>query len=86
MQIVIDMSEEQYKRICNHTDGIYDMTSLLTIVENGTPLPKGHGDLIDGRSLACAIMKTPYSEGIKYLRMVESMPTIIEADKAESEE
>lgn len=40
MKIVIDMSEEQYNRICNHTDGIYDMTSLLIIVENGTPLQK----------------------------------------------
>ena len=51
MQIVINMPEEQYKRICNHTDGIYDGISLLTIVENGTPLPEGHGRLIDADDL-----------------------------------
>lgn len=42
MKIVIDISEEQYKRICDHTDRVYDMVSLLTIVENGTPLQKGN--------------------------------------------
>ena len=49
MKIVIDIPDEQYKRICDHTDGVrvYDMISLLTIIENGTSLPKGHGRLID---------------------------------------
>lgn len=42
MQIVIDILDEQYKRICDHTDGVYDMISLLTIIENGTPLPKAY--------------------------------------------
>ena len=70
MQIVIDISEEQYKRICNHTDGIYDMTSLLTIVENGIPLPKGHGRLIDADKLFVDIE----------WHDIEDAPTVIEAE------
>ena len=85
MQIVINMPEEQYKRICNHTDGIYDGISLLTIVENGTPLPKGHGRLIDADELYGNFIDG--TEGydcntwsrIEIGDIIEDTPTIIES-------
>jgi hypothetical protein len=39
MQIVINIPKDRHKRIIEHTEGIYDQISLLTIIENGTPLP-----------------------------------------------
>lgn len=92
MKIVIDIPDEQYKRICDHTDGVYDMISLLTIIENGTPLPKGHGKLIDADKL---IKKLEATANIEWNKQVGSskglkdaidiidddVPTIIEADK-----
>ena len=45
MKIVIDISEEKWKRV-------KDGTSCMPIeVLNGTPLPKGHGRLIDADKL-----------------------------------
>lgn len=48
MKIVIDINDEDYKRI----QDIYDVFNSLTsrtysAIRNGTPLPKGHGRLID---------------------------------------
>lgn len=44
MQIVIDIPEEEYKIIKNCTA---PMTWAEHLIKDGTPLPKGHGDLID---------------------------------------
>jgi hypothetical protein len=52
---------------------------LMDIVKNGTPLPKGHGDLIDRKKLLKQPMDTAnYPSGY-----VKIAPTIIEADKGE---
>lgn len=50
MQIVIDIDEETYTRIktamiINAGNTFYN--EILTSVAEGTPLPKGHGELID---------------------------------------
>ena len=53
MQIMIDISEEVYKEI---QDGkmyrsVYDIPQeSVKAIKNGTPLPKGHGRLIDADS------------------------------------
>lgn len=47
MQIVIDIDDKLYKRIKYlepRADTMLD--ELMRSVQNGTPLPKGHGDLI----------------------------------------
>lgn len=46
---------------------------LIDAVKNGTPLPKGHGRLIYAKDVG------------EYLTLAD-VPTIIEADKAESED
>lgn len=50
MQIVIDIDEKTYTRlktalIINAGNTFYN--EILTSVAEGTPLPKGHGELID---------------------------------------
>ena len=47
MQIVIDIPEELYKNVIERTNLGYVGSDVWVAVANGTPLPKGHGDLID---------------------------------------
>ena len=84
MQIVIDIPEEIYKKIketnmviSGRRNGKLISSILFNAVDDGTPLPKGHGRLIDGDELESR-MKIGYC-------IVKNAPTIIEADKAKSE-
>ncbi len=83
MKIVIDIPKERYNylvervkenknRPCEH------LPIEFEVIANGTPLPKGHGRLIDADELENR-MKIGY-------RIVRDAPTIIEADKAGEEE
>lgn len=47
MQIVIDIPNRIYKIIQNKKLNLMDGEILEKAVKNGTPLPKGHGRLID---------------------------------------
>lgn len=57
-------------------------------IQRGTPLPKGHGRLIDSDELKRIIQENDvlYMTGFNVrLCDINNTPTIIEADKAESE-
>ena len=102
MTIVIDISEERFRDIQRIAEVQRESNHFKTaeqIVANGTPLPKGHGRLIDAQKLndemyhAAFETDTPlqrWDSGcwIRY-KMFEvigkKQPTIIEAD-AESED
>ena len=80
MQIVFDISEEDYKKV---QDGRASVSMMRKAIRNGTPLPKGHGRLIDADNI-----KSYFSdrEGGDFTAChvydaVEDVPTIIEADK-----
>ena len=80
MQIVIDIPEETYRRCCVIAD--LDGSPILKAIKNGTPLPKGHGELIDKNEI------TAFGELECNGHNVESLnefTTIIEADESESE-
>ena len=85
MQIVIDVPEDVYTRLFDNgiqdneiaVDDICEMARSLRL---GKPLPKGHGRLIDESNLS--LMTVHLIDGV----LVCDTPTIIEADKAESEE
>lgn len=47
MQMVINISKDSYKAICNRYVLPSDVENIVQGIKNGTPLPKGHGDLID---------------------------------------
>ena len=90
MQIVIKIPEWKYKSICEGIEaykkcGVVGIEhSVHEAIYNGTPLPKGHGRLIDADAL---IDSLDASDRDIYCKAVieEDAPTIIEADKAESE-
>lgn len=89
MKIVIDLEDECIKKIekvrflIGGKEDIQLQIHVINAVANGTPLPKGHGRLIDASELLtvtdiredCSeFTYVPYSE-------IEDAPTIIEADK-----
>jgi len=93
MKLIIDIPEEDYKLICS--DGRPFLPSYKWI-KNGTPLPKGHGRLIDKDHMIARLEAASkfyggenadafderFSYGLKEAAIkVAEEPTIIEADK-----
>ena len=83
MQIVIDIPECFYEYCKAQEDAI----EIQLAVANGTPLPKGHGRVIDYGYVVDAIddwvnaEEYRYTNATDYLRKrVANTPTIIEAD------
>lgn len=81
MQIVIDIGEELYKDIQSRDwkNGDRWYSDEWKAIHNGTPLPKGHGNLIDADEL----LKDRH-RAIPVIEVIEAL-TILEADKAGSE-
>lgn len=87
MQIVINIHEKDYQSMKNG----HIPYSVLSAIMKGTPLPKGHGKLIDADELYDGFIDG--TEGydcqtwsrIEIGDIIEDAPTIIEADDTESE-
>jgi hypothetical protein len=81
-QIVINISDGTYNRCKNERVGLlpFDIPEVCDAIKNGTPLPKGHGRLIDADAYA-----KKYNTNINGRIGDEYIiaPTIIEADKKE---
>ena len=73
MKIVIDIPEWQYKQYVNEES--YLPLDILCAIQNGTPLPKGHGRLIDADDIDSHIVGSVDTR---------DCPTIIDADKEEA--
>lgn len=91
IELVIKIPEWQYKSICEGVEaskrcGVVGIDpNIHEAIYNGTPLSKGHGRLIDESNL---MPDSDYEDGIFYavsIGQINSVPTIIEADKAEFE-
>lgn len=85
-ELVIKIDDETYKEVMDRTenDTLSLGIKLIEAVQNGTPLPKGHGDLID-RSEAIKSLFS-YHKGEKTLgQCIDDVQTIIEADKENKE-
>lgn len=85
IELVIKISEEDYFLI-NRNNFCMNKWKVYEAIKNGTPLPKGHGDLIDRKE----VMKNMEFEEDGYCdfdcyKPITDAQTIIEADKAESE-
>lgn len=74
MQIVIDIPEEDYKFL-KESDGCRWSRAILEGIINGTPLPKGHGRIVDENKI------TSFGWNNTDNHAVVDAPTIIEADK-----
>lgn len=83
MQIVIDIPENDWKFL-KESDGCRWSRAILDGVINGTPLPKGHGKLVDVKQVIMALV---YRHLLKDdvtcgdVTKILNMATIIEADK-----
>lgn len=99
MKIVIDIPEIAYEAFKEwHKNKV--ATVEQSIIANGTPLPKGHGRLIDGDKIAndINVLKDNWNRyGNEYesgrfesydyaVDTIEDAPTIIEADKENNDE
>ena len=97
MQIVIDIPKNMWEWLhigfLDEDDGKHAINAIL----KGTPLPKGHGRLIDAdilkkddevtewlslNAVRTGKMLKSFSE--LFIKKIDATPTIIEADKAES--
>ncbi len=86
MELIIDIPEETYNAVMGDEwiDSEY-IYNIINSIQNGTPLPEGHGKLIDSDVL-CDYFWDNRSKLYthKDLRIaVDRQPTIIEADKGE---
>ena len=102
MQIVIDIPEDVYKRTVFYREfrDLSDCVATIKALEKGTQLPKGHGRLGDldtlEKEIVNGIRAGNYEEGYETFSHINDMDdcvecvkyadTIIEADKAESED
>ena len=82
MKLVIDIPEKDYETILNSGFVPYECDIVYAII-NGTPLPKGHGRLIDADALyeSSRLCHTE-EDGTACVewREINDAPTIIEAD------
>lgn len=96
IELVIKISEDSYKATCNGCMLPPDVENIVQGIKNGTPLPKGHGRLIDADELeelfgkecvsdcgACMPKRKTDGKGRWYdtCSLIDKAPTIIEADK-----
>lgn len=96
MQIVIEIDEYDKEWIHNAYDIPNEIKSkIVDAIENGTPIPMGHGDLVDVEKVKKAMFELCDNEERNIYRnpwrdnphidaitdALENMPAIIEADK-----
>lgn len=84
IELVIKIPEDDYDFI-KRTG--YNTQSLYRAIKNGTPLPKGHGRLIDADKLQTHFVGTEQgTDLVVYLEpTIINAPTIIEAEKEDKE-
>lgn len=83
MQIVIDIDDDDYRKV---QDGRASVSIMRKAIKNGTPLPKGHGRLIDADAITKDLNTfqdafTIFTDGTYKMAICCKAPTIIEADK-----
>jgi len=90
MQIVIDIDDNLYTRLFDNGDEyVADMRRACVAIRKGTPLPKGHGRLIDADALkpiSAPIAPLTPEDNVHYELVymkdrIDHASTIIEADK-----
>ena len=81
MKIVIEISEEEYNRM-KEKKMFGNVTVWKNAICNGTPLPKGHGDLIDRSTLEPDTEWSDWDDGwISYsYRQIADADVVIKAD------
>ena len=80
MQIMINISKDDYRKV---QDGRASVSMMLKAIRNGTPLPKGHGTLIDSDKLIDKWAKTTVRGRTEFDQVIMCEPTVIPAESEE---
>jgi hypothetical protein len=87
IELVIKISKDSYNATCNGCMLPPDVANVVNAIRNGTPLPKGHGDLIDRRELKKEVYTTTEWNGdihrIIYEASIDDAKPIIEVESEE---
>lgn len=90
IELVIKISEEIYNHLLSRykyqnidDTGLSELDKVGVAIKNGTPLPNGHGRLIDADAL---IFNADYYEPLISKRDFDFAPTIIEAAGSDENE
>lgn len=82
MRLVINIPDEDYNIILANAEFYkekhWGAAEVWDAIVGGTPLPKGHGDLIDRNTITV-------EEDVYFQNYIIHAPTIIEADKEKEE-
>lgn len=86
MRLIIDIPEKAYK--LRLTNPVWYDSNIDKAIRNGTPLPKGHGRLIDADKLKEIYphdtdWEYPVNTNQYVCDTIDALDTIIEADKGE---
>ena len=89
MKLVIDIPEEEYRWIKKSDKTVFaDVASkecMLHAIKNGTPLPKGHGDLITKEQAIDLVefyqLNPQHFDFVNLIDEIKDEKPIIEADK-----
>ena len=85
MQTIIDIKDDIYAELAKTGENEINLGILLALreaVRQGTPLPKGHGRLIDADKIQFKNNEfDTYSDYSEAFNAIYFAPTIIEADK-----
>lgn len=85
MQVLIEIPDEEYKKISNSNPSYADDFSIYYAIRNGKPLPKGHGRLIDEKIIIGMVDKD--SNWVYDLtdmpEYIAGLPAIIQAESEE---
>ena len=88
MRLVIDIPEDEYEKVISQVDrNDFPSIRIGRIIKAGTPLPKGHGRLIDAKRFEednqefweRDFIHPKYED--RLCDLIDDAPTIIEADK-----
>lgn len=85
MKLVIKLDDETYKEVMDRTefDTLVLGIKLIEAVQNATPLPKGHGRLLDEDMLLSMLVYGKHIDDCKCGEIAEvcNKAVVIEADK-----
>lgn len=83
MELVIDIPENLYKAAINGLNA-EEIWELRVAIKNGTPLPEGHGRLVDMSEVIIKLMQ--FYDGNKSIgQCLDEVHTVIEADGGDAE-
>ncbi len=78
MELVIKITEDTYKATCSGSMLPPHVENVVNAIKNSTPLPKGHGDLIDRKDLIENGIRKGFCDWYDEIKKADA---IIEADK-----